>query len=108
MRYKSGYEREERTASGVYNFVTQEKIVFICKNSTRVGGRPISHIDLAMGKEVDYAGQLYFSGRANRGILRKWTNESGHYRPSSEFMKNACLPEELFKPGQFISLISVN
>ena len=103
MRYK----REERTASGVYNFVTIEGQVFICRASARVGGRPIGHVDLAMGKDVDYAGRLYFSGRTKRGILRKWTNESGHYRPTPELMNNAGLPAELFEQGQFKSLISV-
>ncbi|MGF1974856.1 MAG: hypothetical protein RMY30_004565 [Nostoc sp. CmiSLP01] len=101
------YKRSERTASGVYNFVTLEEKVFICRASARVGGRLINHVDLAMGRDVDYAGRLYFSGRAKRGILRKWTNESGHYRPTPELMSNAGLPEELFELGQFKSLISV-
>ena len=101
------YKRSERTASGVYNFVTLEGQMFICRASARVGGRAIGHVDLAMGKDVDYAGRLYFSGRTKRGILRKWTNESGHYRPTPELMSNAGLPEELFEPGQFKSLISV-
>ena len=101
---------EERTASGVYNFiVTLEKIVFIRKASARDADRLIGHVDLAMGKDVNYAGRLYFSGRTNRGILRKWTNESGHYRPGAESMSNAdLLPQELFEPGQFKSLISLN
>ena len=102
------YKREERTASGVYDFVSLERQVLICRVSTRVGGQLIGHIDLAMGKDVEYAGRLYFSGRANRGILRKWTNESGHYQPPPEFINNAGLPEELFEPGQFKSLISIN
>ena len=99
---------EERTASGVYNFVvTLEGIVFIHRLSARVGDKPIGHIDLAMGNDVKYAGQIYFSGRTNRGILRKWTNESGHYRPLPEFISNAdLLPQELFKPGKFKSLRS--
>lgn len=101
------YKGEERTASGIYNFVTVEAQVFICRASVRIGGRPIGHVDLAMGKDVDYAGRLYFSGRTKRGILRKWTNESGHYRATPEFMSNAGLPEELFEPGQFKSLISI-
>jgi hypothetical protein len=98
---------EKRTASGVYNFVTQEGIVFIRKASAKVGSRLIGHIDLAIGREVDYAGRLYFSGRTNRGILRKWTNESGHYRPSPDSISWANLPEERFQSGQFESLISV-
>ena len=102
------YGHQERSASGVYNFVRIDERVFIRKASARVAGRAIGHIDLAMGKEVDYAGRLYFSERTNRGILRKWTNESGHYRPPPEFMSNARLPEKLFEAGQFNSLISVS
>lgn len=98
---------ESRTASGVYNFVTQEAIIFTRRASAKVGGSLIGHIDLAMGKEVDYAGRLYFSGRTNRGILRKWTNESGHYRPSPESRSSAGLPESQFQPGQFQDLVSV-
>lgn len=96
---------QERTASGVYNFVTQEQNIFIRKASAKIGNRPIGHLDLARGAEVDYAGRLYFSGRNKRGILRKWTNESGHYQPPPEFKHQACLPEELFQPGRFDSLI---
>ncbi|MEH2178394.1 hypothetical protein [Nostoc sp.] len=101
------YKNEERTASGVYNFiVTLEGIVFIRRASARVADRAIGHIDLA---DVKYVGRLYFSGRTNRGILRKWTNESGHYRPDAESMSNAdLLPQELFEPGQFKSLINLN
>jgi hypothetical protein len=99
--------RESRTASGVYNFVTQEGIIFIRRASSKVGGSLIGHLDLAMGREVDYAGRLYFSGRTNRGTLRKWTNESGHYRPSSDAKSTAGLPSELFQPGQFKGLVSV-
>lgn len=98
---------ESRTASGVYNFVTIEGIVFTRRASARVGGILIGHVDLAMGKKVDYAGRLYFSGRTNRGILRKWTNESGHYRPSPDAMDGAGLPEALFNPGQFKGLVNV-
>ncbi|MDX2273040.1 MAG: hypothetical protein NW237_13980 [Cyanobacteriota bacterium] len=98
---------QSRTASGVYNFVTIEEIIFIRRASAKVGGNLIGHIDLAMGKDVDYAGRLYFSGRTNRGILRKWTNESGHYRPSVDARKSAGLPEMLFQPGQFGGLASV-
>ncbi|PHJ57294.1 hypothetical protein VF14_30270 [Nostoc linckia z18] len=98
---------EERTASGIYNFVvTLEGIVFIHRVSTTVGDKRIGHIDLAMGRDVKYAGQIYFSGRNNRGILRKWTNESGHYQPSPEFMNNAGLPEAFFEAGSFKSLKS--
>jgi hypothetical protein len=93
---------EKRTASGVYIFVTIEGVIFVRRASTQIGNTLIGHIDLALGKDVDYAGTLYFSARSNRGILRKWTNESGHYRPSSELKSRAGLPEELFQSSQFI------
>jgi len=92
---------QTRTASGVYNFVTQEGVIFIRRASAKVGCSLIGHLDLALGKEVDYAGRIYFSARTNRGILRRWTNESGHYQPSSDFRDRAGLPEELFQAGQF-------
>lgn len=98
---------KSRTASGVYNFVTLEGIIFIRRASAKVGGILIGHIDLAMGKDVDYAGRLYFSGRTNRGILRRWTNESGHYRPSKDASNSAGLPEALFQPGQFQDLVTI-
>jgi filamentous hemagglutinin len=99
--------QEIRTASGVYNFVTQEGTVFIRRASAKVGNSLIGHVDWAIGREVDYAGRLYFSGRTSRGILRKWTNESGHYRPPADARGNACLPDEKFQSGQFKSLLSV-
>jgi hypothetical protein len=91
---------EERTASGVYNFIVDlQGIIFIRKVSAGIPGypEPISHVDLAMGRDVKYAGQIYFSGRNNRGILRRWNNGSGHYRPHADFMVNSGLPGELFE-----------
>lgn len=99
-------DRSCRTASGVYNFVTQGGIIFVRRASARVGNSLIGHIDLAMGRDVEYAGRLYFSGRYNRGVLRKWKNESGHYRPDAAFMVQANLPLELFEAGKFESLVS--
>jgi hypothetical protein len=99
--------QESRTASGVYNFITQEGVVFIRRANAKVGSSLIGHVDLAMGRDVDYAGRLYFSGRTNRGILRKWTNESGHYRPPAIARENAGLSESLFQSGRFKSLISL-
>jgi hypothetical protein len=101
------FNQKTRTASGVYNFVTQDGTVFIRRASAKVGNSLIGHVDLAMGREVDYAGRLYFSGRTSRGILRKWTNESGHYRPPADARNNAELPDDKFQSGRFRSLLSV-
>jgi len=48
------YTGEERTASGVYNFVTLESRCFIRKASARFVCRAICHIDLTMERELDY------------------------------------------------------
>ncbi|MEH1842395.1 MAG: hypothetical protein V7L20_27615 [Nostoc sp.] len=63
--------------------------MFISRASARVADRAFGHIDLPKREDVKYVGRLYFSGRTNRGILRKWTNKSGHYRPDAESMSNA-------------------
>lgn len=97
---------ERRTASGKYSFVCLSGTIFMRRACASVDGKRIGHVDLAMGKDVDYAGQLYFSGRRNRGILRKWTNESGHYRPSAKENTNAHLPLKLFFEGNFENLYS--
>lgn len=68
------YKRSERTASGVYNFVTLDGKVFIFRASATVGGRPIGHVDLAMGRDVDYAGRLYQKG---------YLGSSGYNSPSA-------------------------
>jgi len=77
------------TASGRYNFIAQGDDIFL----TNKGG----HIDLSRGIDVDFAGEVFFSGRTNRGILKSWNNNSGHYTPSFDYSNQANLPIELFK-----------
>ena len=83
-----------RSATGKYDFVT-------VNGQTRVlrSGDPIStHTALAGNGPVDYAGQIVFSGRSNRGQIRSWDNGSGHFTPGSADAANAGLPMNLFRP----------
>jgi hypothetical protein len=90
---------EVRSASGTYNFTTIDGKIYAGK--LRGGRERVGHIDISRGENVDYAGTASFSGRYNRGILRSWSNESGHYKPASEFSSQAGFPEELFQQGKF-------
>ncbi len=88
---------EVRTARGRYTFVQQGEKLYVSKANTTVGWegnrRPVSHIDLARGANVNYAGEIHFTG----GKLDKWTNASGHYRPNPNFANQAGLPLEAFE-----------
>ncbi|MEQ8786488.1 MAG: Ig-like domain-containing protein [Pirellulaceae bacterium] len=82
-----------RSATGKYIFVKQNGRIFVQRDRL-----PNGHIDIARGQAVDYAGEIRFSGRNNRGILREWTNGSGHYQPPKEYAGDAGLPLNLFNP----------
>lgn len=92
-----------RSASGAYNFVTIDGKVYGAKVDTKVGAASIKHIDLAEGASIDYAGKVVFSGRHNRGIIRSWSNSSGHYKPDPTFANQAGFPLDLFQPIRFPS-----
>jgi RHS repeat-associated protein len=81
-----------RTASGRYIFVRKGSDILVAKEN-RAG-----HIDLAHGQKVLYAGEIQFSGRRRRGVLRKWNNQSGHYLPTAEAAHQAGLPMQSFEP----------
>jgi hypothetical protein len=87
-----------RSATGEYDFVTKDDTIYIVRLNRRMGGRRIGHIDLAQGRGVHYAGLIHCSGRRNRGRIRWWSNNSGHYKPSPELANQAELPMELFTP----------
>jgi len=78
-----------RTASGKYNFVTLAGKIYL----HRYG----SHVDIARGYPVQYAGEVQFSGRTNRGHLRWWNNQSGHYQPAKGDAIQAGLPIDKFR-----------
>jgi hypothetical protein len=79
---------KRRTASGKYNFVTLTGNIYLHRY-----GR---HVDIARGDPVQYAGEVQFSGRTNRGQLRRWNNQSGHYQPAKGDAIQAGLPIDKF------------
>jgi filamentous hemagglutinin len=85
-----------RTATGRYLFVTMGGLVFVCRQ--RRHEVALSHCDLSGGDPVDYAGEIQFSGRSNRGQVRWWDNQSGHYEPQPVDANKATLPLDFFRP----------
>ncbi len=93
--------RSVRSASGQYNFVSRDGTIYARRIQGRSGAPDIKHVDLARGEAVDYAGTVQFSGRTNRGHVRWWSNESGHYAPDPSRAPQAGLPMDRFRAGVF-------
>lgn len=68
---------------------------------TGAAGTKVGHVDIANGAPVDYAGEIFFSGRSNRGTLRGSNNVSGHYEPGANYAGQAGLPLEYCNPVNF-------
>jgi hypothetical protein len=84
------------TARGKYIFVTHDGKITVARASDVLRGRPeAKHIDLSRGNPVDYAGEVDFT---QKGELRSWSNNSGHYRPDANLANQAELPMGQFKP----------
>lgn len=56
-------------------------------------GPGIHHNDLASGKSVEYAGTIEYI----KGVISKWTNNSGHYQPGVKWVDQAGLPRGSFE-----------
>ncbi len=83
------------TAKGNYDFVTINNRVYVAPYNS-------GHLNFARGKPVDYAGSISFGRNvSSRGQIRSWTNNSGHYRPSSNNANQANLPLNRFRPWNF-------
>ncbi len=83
-----------RSASGRYMYVRKGDTTFVARSNLRSKG--VGHIDLAGGRPVDYAGEVQFANRRNRGTMRWWNNNSGHYQPGASHADQAGLPMHLF------------
>ncbi len=81
-----------RSATGRYTFIQEGNRIYVNRASRT------DHIDLSRGRNVDYAGELQFSGRHARGSLRWWSNRSGHYQPSAADAPTTGLPMGSFRP----------
>ena len=91
-----------RAASGRYIFVSIEGRIYVAKAGGQAGN-VVGHIDLSNGAPVDFAGEIRFSGRTNRGGLQGWSNASGHYKPHPDYAGQAGLPMDYFNPANFDS-----
>jgi hypothetical protein len=93
-RYKTS-RKKLFTPNGEYNFVVQGGQIYIARQKFGLG----SHIDIARGNNVDFAGQIRFGhNKNNKGQIKYWNNASGHYKPSANLAVNAGLPLNLFIP----------
>lgn len=95
-----GHENRRR-ASGWYNFVVQDGEIWAEKAKSGLG-----HTEAARGGRVTYAGQIKFTSHS--GKITRWSNASGHYRPTKVFAEQAGLPMDKFKAvaekGQMVQL----
>ncbi|MGH9839002.1 MAG: hypothetical protein ACREEM_09470 [Blastocatellia bacterium] len=86
-----------RSATGFYDFITKDGTIYAVRVKLKTGGPKIGHIDMAKGQRVQFAGEIRFSGRRNRGQIRWWNNGSGHYQPAPAAAHQAGFPIELFR-----------
>ncbi len=84
------------TARGRYIFVTQDGVTTVARNRAVLSGKPeAKHFDVSGGGPVEYAGEAEFT---QRGQVRRWDNNSGHYQPDEEHAEQAGLPMNRFQP----------
>jgi len=85
------------TPSGSYDFVTKpDGSIQVARQNLNPDNS--THLGLSGGNEVNFAGSIQFRNNtsASRGSLIEWSNNSGHYQPPVELIKNANLPIESF------------
>lgn len=82
------------TAKGKHIFVVQNDIMHVTKaRENRAANRTVNHVDLACGKPVQFAGEIYFHSRKKRGILREWNDKTGHYHDEDRPMDESVVPD---------------
>lgn len=76
---------------GYWYTVSQDGNIYV---STKDAG----HFDISRGSQsVDYAGSLRLGRRGDgRGIIREFSNDSGHYKPDPDLSHQSGLPNEVF------------
>ncbi|WP_152534871.1 hypothetical protein [Pseudomonas syringae] len=87
------------TPSNLYDFIKRPD--GNTRISTPNGNEDFStHLGLSGGADVKYAGSIRFENNdgPNRGEIKSWKNNSGHYQPPATFSGNSGLSESLFNP----------
>ena len=82
-------------ARGTYDFVTINGKIYVSNTKT---DPTAGHYDISRGaSQVDYAGSVKFGwSDGTRGVLQKFDNASGHYKPSGNNANQAGLPLDKF------------
>ena len=85
-------------ARGNYAFVVQGGKLWAVRESITRDQNP-GHREAAQGGRVEFAGTIRFGRNASgRGVLREWSNASGHFLPVRAFAGAAGLPMDKFTP----------
>ena len=100
--YEIGPKGNRFRARGLYDFVVKEDKVFALKNKARIviGQDRPGHLTLAGKGRVEYAGQVEFGTKQERGILIEWSNSSGHIAPTGveeRFLDRVPFPRDRFR-----------
>lgn len=95
--YINNGKGELHTPSGTYQFVTlRDGSIRVTRRQTVDG----AHAPLANGQPVRFAGEVTFPSRhsVNRGQIKNWNNQSGHYRPDQQLKHQSGFPQPKFTP----------
>ncbi|MFI5454990.1 MAG: hypothetical protein ACHRXM_06020 [Isosphaerales bacterium] len=88
------------TAKGLHIFVVQQGRLVLSPRKSLTGGRPVSHVDLAHGKEVEFAGEIVFGQGNRKGILEYWNDKTGHYHDGNRSMNPDVV--RILPPDRFV------
>jgi len=82
------------TAKGLHIFVVQHGRLIVSPRKIRpAGGSSVSHVDLACGQGLEFAGEVVFGGQSGlKGILKYWNDKTGHYHDHSRSMDPNVVP----------------
>jgi hypothetical protein len=95
--YTQGPKGQRFPARGTYAFAVQGGRIWVVKTSAVIG-RNVGHTEAAKGGRAGFVGLVTFENKpGRRGVMREWTNASGHYRPVAAFAEAAGLPMEKFR-----------
>jgi hypothetical protein len=82
--------------------VQQEQLIISRRITPHSYTDPVSHVDLASGREGAFAGVVIFgSGTSSRGILKYWNDKTDHYHSLDRKMNPEVvriLPLDCFRP----------
>lgn len=90
------------TPSGSYDFVVLPGGTTLLARTNGNSQRYSTHLGLSNGQDVSYVGKVTFfpNHGAQRGQVRVWNNDTGHYWTQPTHKPNAGFPTGRFEPYQ--------